>query len=566
MKAKLSSILFLILIILICYGNILFNGFAFDDRYVIVKSSLITSFKNLSILFSPKYFLNTVELSYRPVVTFSYFIDYFLWGKSPFGYHLSNLLLHILNSVILFFLLCKVFETIQNETDEKKYETNYKYAIIPTLFFAIHPATTEAVNAISYREDLFVTLFLLLTVYLCVVYLRKQNFLLLVLLLITFFLALFSKETAMIFPLLLITIMRMRFLRKQESSYFKSYFLFIPILFVLIIFIIIRFYLMSPQTYSLDERHYNLYEKILNFFYLFNHNLRILIFPLFLRADYVFTPASQDTIINNLIYIFSFFLYVLVFFYFLRSNKIISFSLLWIFITLLPVSNFISLINPIADRYLYFPFIGITFLVVGIMKSIFPFSISFLNVGNAYMRSLLSSNEQTKVLRRNNKTFQITFLIVSIFILLWYSYLTVNRNTEWRDEKSLWESNLRYEPNSVIAYNGLALIAQSDGNIDKAIEYLQTGLDIKSNDVKMLNNLGVMYMKKGKMAQAIEIFKKVLSLDPRHSSTHYNLFRCYLMSEPIDLDRAKYHLEMAEQFGYPVTENDRKKIIGINEH
>ena len=565
MKAKLYSIFFLIVIILICYGNTLFNGFVYDDRFVILNSPLITSFQNLPDLFSHSYFLKTVELSYRPVVTFSYFIDYFLWGKSAFGYHLTNLLIHILNSIILFLILCELMNSFVEEKDRRLTSiplfsiSLFRIAIIPTLFFAIHPVTTEAINSISYREDLLATLFVLLSFFLFIFYLKKRNSLIYIILsLISFFFAVFSKESAIVFPLLLFLILKMK-LFNSEGNYRKSYFYFIPILPILTFYIFIRFYLMNPATYNPDARHYNLYENFLNFFYLFNHNLRVLIIPLFLRADYVFNPASQDTLFSNLIYSISFLLYGFLIFYFIKRNRIISFGLLWIFICLLPVSNFISLINPIADRYLYFPSIGISFIIIGLVNSIFITSQS--------VQKRFSCDYQSDKVDKKSEGFinlirnhYIVFLITSSFILLCYSYLIVNRNIEWSDEKLLWESNLKYEPNSIRAYNGLALIAQMEGDIDKEIEYLKVGLDIKSNDIKMLNNLGVMYMKKGEWGKAIDTFQRVLNLDPQHPSSHYNLFHCYLARQPVDLDKAKYHLEMAKSLGYPITANDKQKI------
>jgi len=579
MKAKLYSIFLLILIILICFGNSLFNGFVYDDRFVILNSPIITSFQNLPDLFSHSYFLKTVELSYRPVVTFSYFIDYFLWGKTAFGYHLTNLLIHILNSIILFLILCELMNSFVEERDRRLTSVPlfsisfFHIAIIPTLFFAIHPVTTEAINSISYREDLLATLFVLLSFFLFILFLRKRNSLniikerfknrslhfYIILSLISFFFAVFSKESAIVFPLLLFLIIKMKLFDGDEGNYRKSYFCFIPILLIFIFYIFIRFYLMNPATYSPDARHYNLYEKLLNFFYLFNHNLRVLIIPLFLRADYVFNPASQDTLLNNLIYIISFLLYGFLIFYFIKRNRIVSFGLLWIFISLLPVSNFIPLINPIADRYLYFPSIGISFIIMGLVNSIF-------NASQSVQKGLSCDYQDDKIDRERegfgslNKSHYSVFLITSSIILLWYFYLTVNRNIEWSDEKLLWKSNLKYEPNSLRAYNGLALIAQAEGDIDKAIEYLKAGLDIKSNDIKMLNNLGVMYMKKGEWEKAIDTFQGVLNLDPKHPSSHYNLFHCYLTRKPVDLDKAKYHLGMAESLGYPITVNDKQKI------
>ncbi len=554
MKRKIHCIGLIILINLICYGNTLFNGFVYDDRFVILNSSLITSFNNLPFLFTKSYFLKTVELSYRPVVTLSYFIDYFFWGKSPFGYHLSNFLIHTLNAIILFLILTKLIMLTKNISNSKWEGSNYSIILIPTLFFAIHPVTTEAVNVISYREDLLATLFILLSILFSIFYFHKRNVLMLILPTLSFLLALFSKEIAIIFPLLILIIIIFKLVKRNETADIKDFFLLIPFVIVLTFYLWIRFKLMAPVVKSSNLYQFGIEEKILNFFYLFTHHLRVLLLPIFLRADYVFIPASRFPMVLNIINIIVFLLYLFLTFYFLRKNKIIAFGLLWILFGFFSVSNIIPLINPIADRYLYFSSIGLCLIVLGISKSLF--------CKEEYSSEQNTNNNQNSINKQKEDSSQkvnlpqTLFYLLSILILLCYAYSTVNRNVVWGDEKILWESNLRLEPNSIKAYNGLAIVAQKEGNIDKAIEYLKSGLMIKDDDIKMLNNLGVMYMKKGDYSSAIEKFKKVLDLNSRHSSTHYNLFRCYLNQESVDIDKAKYHLRKAKDFGYPVSEKD----------
>ncbi|MFN3533536.1 MAG: tetratricopeptide repeat protein, partial [Candidatus Brocadia sp.] len=130
--------------------NSLHSGFVYDDIGVIEENYFIRSLHNIPKIFSKDYFHLSSELSYRPVVTLSYFADYAVWHLNPFGYHLTNIVLHTINSILLYALLVHLTRM-------------RSVALLSAIIFSIHPCVTEAVNAISYREDIFVALFSLLS-------------------------------------------------------------------------------------------------------------------------------------------------------------------------------------------------------------------------------------------------------------------------------------------------------------------------------------------------------------------------------------------------------------------
>ena len=95
-------VVFLLFIVALLYANTLNNGFVYDDMAVVVRNGFIRDMDNLKHLFSPEYFArsgigqmtNSGEGSWRPLVTFSYFIDYRIGGTKSTGYHLTNLFWH----------------------------------------------------------------------------------------------------------------------------------------------------------------------------------------------------------------------------------------------------------------------------------------------------------------------------------------------------------------------------------------------------------------------------------------------------------------------------------------
>jgi len=152
LSKKTYSILFSIIafIPVLVYLNSLENTFVYDDYLTVANNYFIRDWGYFSALFNQKYFAISNELTYRPVVTFSYFVDYTLWETKPWGFHLTNILIHTIN----IFLVYSFARRLVNNT---------LTAFISSLIFSIHPVFTETVNAISYREDLFSATFMLAT-------------------------------------------------------------------------------------------------------------------------------------------------------------------------------------------------------------------------------------------------------------------------------------------------------------------------------------------------------------------------------------------------------------------
>ena len=147
----LLPILLLVCVSALIYFNSLSNGFVYDDFGTIVENVHIKRFGNyLSSFYNPSYFkISGGEASYRPVATLSYYLIYAIFGLNPFGYHLISIALHIFNVILVYQIAHVIF-------DDKK------SSVIAGLLFACHPVNTEAVNGISYNEDLIASFFFFL--------------------------------------------------------------------------------------------------------------------------------------------------------------------------------------------------------------------------------------------------------------------------------------------------------------------------------------------------------------------------------------------------------------------
>ena len=134
MKRYIAFIL-LILVSIIIFSNTFQNPFMWDDNELIVENRYIKHLKFIPFLFSFTYWKYHHPLTkgfYRPITTTSFALDYSLWGTNPFGYHLTNLLLHILNVILIYFLINRL--------------GGRGLAFLAALFFAAHPIHTESVS------------------------------------------------------------------------------------------------------------------------------------------------------------------------------------------------------------------------------------------------------------------------------------------------------------------------------------------------------------------------------------------------------------------------------------
>lgn len=122
------------------YSNSFNHSFVYDDKATIVENRFIRDFRNLSKFFSRDYFSQASELTYRPVVTFSYMVDFRLWGQRPKGFHATNISLHMINSMLIFFIAISLWRS-------------RAVGLVCGTIFASYPVMSEAVNAISFRED-----------------------------------------------------------------------------------------------------------------------------------------------------------------------------------------------------------------------------------------------------------------------------------------------------------------------------------------------------------------------------------------------------------------------------
>ena len=502
----LFPIILLSLICIVLYFNTLSNGFVFDDYAVIIENKYIQHpLESFPAFFNHSYFsVASGESSYRPVATLSYYLIYAVAGLNPFWYHLFSLFLHVSNVILIYLLAGLILK-------------NRLTALMAAILFACHPALTEAVDCISYNEDLLAAFFYISAL---IFYLKLRStepnpsFKYYTLSLFFFLLGLFSKEMAITLPAVIL-LYDVSFKREADNA--KQSFSFQLIINTIrdkvrvysgfmavgLFYLYVRFFLLVKQETSLKPFYGNLLERII---FLPAHILsfiKLSFWPVKLTADYVYPYPQHYYSISNFIGVLCIAGLVVPSFFIFKHSRTFFFAIWWFLITLFPVYNLIPIYNPLAERYLYLPLIGFCMAL-------------------ALAFNILKSKQFFKKAPAN------ALLTVAIIAILgFYSVGTIARNRDWKDSFTLWSKTVLTSPNSSNAHGSLGRAYQDRGQLKKAILEYQKAIEIFPDNYKAYYNLGVIFDGQGALKEAETNYKRAIDINPAFINARFNLGNIY---------------------------------------
>ena len=484
MKTK-FAILLIAALGIICYSYSLGGKFIWDDIYFIVENTAIRSLDGV-----PSFFTNPSTLArgklalenYRPLVTLSYAIDFAFWGLNTFGYHLVNTLFHVANGILVFLLL--------------KRFTQDEVAFFAALLFIAHPVQTEAVSWISGRSNVMFAFFYLTSLIFYVDYSMKKTgvsdyirsyggFAFLfdranlsyIYSILLFCLALLSKEAAATLP---IVVMVLDFTLRGErtSARLRRW---LPYFAILFLYMILRFFMLG----KLSQRPFwgeSLFQTWLTIPKIILDYISVLFWPLGLCVDRQIRTVSSVAdpgFISGAFLTAALFALVAVSF---RKSRKVSFFASWFIITLAPFLNIIPINILVAERFLYIPSVGIYFL----------FSLALY-----------------RLLGQVKHIFFLTVLLLIVPL----STLTINRNLQWKDSYTLFESDIKSQPRNARLHNSLAVEYMVNGETVKAERQFKKAMLLDGEFIYNYINLGKFYFEQGRLGEAEEVVRKGLAID-----------------------------------------------------
>jgi hypothetical protein len=208
--------------------------FTAPDTFALIETSRIISFADIwTILTEPLMYGTSyvnIGLFYRPVVNLTFAVDYWLWGLNPFGYHLTNILLHGVAAAL-------VVGTVRSLT------ASSRVGAFTGILFAIHPLSVDTVPAISRRQDILLAIFGLLTLWLFVESLRREETSrrLRIGASVAYALALLSKETAIVLgPLVFLWALFQQPSLRRPRAYWRAIRTVLPLAGVAVVYLAVR--------------------------------------------------------------------------------------------------------------------------------------------------------------------------------------------------------------------------------------------------------------------------------------------------------------------------------------
>ncbi len=497
-----ASIILIIMLGFTVYSNSLNGEFICDDYYHVKDNVHIKDWTKLPNIFTESIGAGGALKSnfYRPVQALTYMIDYHLWKLNVYGYHITNILLHILVALGIYWLINILYD-------------NNLLSLFTSALFIIHPIHTEAVAHISGRADSIVAVFILLSLILYIKGLSSRSINIYLFMLFSYILALLSKENSLIFPLLLL-LYHYAFKKKFRIKRF------LPILGITFIYILLRITSLKaslPNTWYVTS---SVLQRIPGFFVAITEYLKLLLLPFNLHMEYgnrLFNLNCPKAILGILIVLFLLAYVVRV----KNRNSLTFFSICWFFLTLLPQSNLYPMIAYMAEHWLYLPSIGFFLIIASLLKKLYDF-----------------------------KTFKSIVLIFIIGVLGFYSHLTIKQNNYWKDAIVFNKRTLKYTKKNFRVYNNLGLSYLRIDKIEEAIALFKKAIEANPNYPYAYNNLGVAYLKINKKEEAAIWFEKTIEIDPGYPQAYNNLALIYYYNKKYDL--AIKYCDKAIKLGFNV--------------
>ena len=474
---KNNSIYLSIIIVftIVCYSGSLYNDFTnWDDPSLVLENKTI---RNLDPAMLKSVFEKPTGYDYLPLKEISYAIDYRIWGKNPFGYHLMNVLLYIiLLSVVYYFTI--------------RLTANSNIAFLGVFLFALHPAHIEPVCWISGRKDLLSGIFIFTSLLLFLKSFtegKSGKFLRFYALSLTVALcALISKPVSVLIPFYLIFLVA--FFIPDSPQKKKQYMAIIPFFalsfITAIATVVIGVGKGTVKTWNIGKSA----DAVLNFPLLLIWYLKKLFLPFNLSPLYDEHNSADE---NIAVKVFLFIIFAFVMFLIIRrGEKFLKFFSLWFAVSILPVSGVIPISLSKADRYLFLP----SFITVCFVKFISDYS--------------GMSGLKTRFTAKSRFAGTVIFLISLLFFVN-----SLMQSAVWKNSFTLWEYAVSRYPGVSAIRNNLGNAYYEDGKTLKAkLEYLKA-LSIDDKNWKAHTNLGNIFKDEGNISAALREYEKALEIN-----------------------------------------------------
>ncbi len=547
-NSRLFLYLLLILSILLIYQKLPdFDFVGYDDIAYITDNQVVQqgiTVRGIRLAFT------TIHASnWHPLTWLSHMLDCQLFGMNPGMHHLTSLLIHITNSVLLMVVFYRMTHAI------------WKSFLI-ALLFGIHPMHVESVAWISERKDVLSALFWMLTLLSYVKYAEKPNLFRYISVFFFFILGILSKPMVVTLPFVLL-ILDFWPLERHGFFYFNSrqknqrfprrtitilIFEKIPLLALALItsWITItaqKMVIGTLQTYPLYLRAGNVIVSYTNYILKMVYPFNLAVFYPYPEAIPVWKILTSGFILSSITFMV------------MKSPlKSPYFVMGWFCFlgTLIPVIGIVQVgLQSMADRYSYLPFIGLFIMIVwGLEKMIvekcLPQKIIFFFSGILMICLMLTTYFQTSHWKNSNALFQHAAEVVENNWLAYTHYGDTLDNSNFDERIYLYNKAIQLNPGYSDSYHSRGVLLLNHGRIEKAIVNFNKALELSPKDAKVHNSLGIAMARKNDIQNAVLHFNKATEYKPGYADAYKN--HGTLLARMGKFDQAVHYFQRALAF------------------
>ncbi len=477
------------------YGDLGTHNFInFDDDVYVTDNPLVQhglTPEGLSWAFTTLHSGN-----WHPLTWFSHMLDCQLFGLNPRGHHLTNLVFHIANSLLLFLWLLHLTRTLG-------------CSFLVAALFALHPMHVESVAWVAERKDVLSTFFWLLTMWAYVWYVKRPGLGRYLLILVCFSLGLMAKPMLVTLPFALLLLdfwplgrlslkgpapgvasaMSYPGVTIKRLVWEKS-----PLFVISAISIVVTFYAQKVAGAVFSLHALPIPIRLANAMLIYVSYLGKMFWPAHLALLYPLLrhnlPIWQALVAGLDLAVLTYLTLRQA-----RRHPYLLVGWLWYLGTMLPVIGLVQVGNQaMADRYTYVPFTGLFIMV----------AYGMADLGARWRPSRF-------------------LLPVSAGVVLSASMIcTWVQVSYWRDSSSLYEHTLKVTRSNPLIHNNLGAALAAQGKLDQAVAHYAEALRLNPDYVEAHYNLGIALAAQGKMDEAVAHFAQVMSLRPDYAKAHNN--------------------------------------------
>jgi protein O-mannosyl-transferase len=522
MRSKYPFILLLIAITLAVYWQVGNHEFVnFDDNGYVTQNPHVRTGLNLDNIRWA--FTSTVLGNWHPLTMLSHMADCQLYGLDPRGHHLTNLFLHIANTVLLFIFLAETTGTLRRSA-------------FAAALFALHPLHVESVAWIAERKDVLSTLFFMLTLLAYARYVKRPGFLRYLPVVLAFALGLMAKPMLVTLPFVLLLLDYWPLRRFQHPAgsadplvngapLLRLLAEKLPLFILSVIICIVTFITQEAVIDIAGKSPFAL--RIANAVVAYPGYVGKMLWPAGLAVLYPFPAGVPAWKVAGAILMIA---GVSLACWRLRRFPFLLVGWLWFLGTLVPVIGIVQ-VGPqaMADRYTYIPMIGLFLMVSWGIPRLMEgrrYGTAALSAAAAAVLAVLSVTSLLQTAHWKNSIELYTRAIrVTHDNFIAHVNLGNALDNKGRHGEAVFQFNeaLRIKPDDAVAHADLANTFFVLRRLEEAVSHYREALRLDPGNARVHFGLGIALMEHKKVVEAAEHFAAAASIDPNYGDAHYNL-------------------------------------------